>query len=1129
LQAGNKIGFKVAYYDHTRPLFIDPVLSYSTYLGGSGGANYWGSDQGRGIAVDSSGNAYVTGFTESTDFPTANPLQATNHGNYDAFVAKLNAAGDALVYSTYLGGSSYDQGSGITVDAAGNAYVIGFTQSTDFPTANPLQPNCGACATGGNNAFVAKLNPTGSALVYSTYLGGSSYDYGFGIGVDSAGDAYVTGSTCSTDFPTANPFQTSFAGGCADVESNVFPDGAYSELYVDYAGDAFVAKLNPAGSALVYSTYLGGSNSDQSRSVVVDSAGNAYVTGFTYSVDFPTANPFQPFCVACGTGGSNAFVAKLNPAGSALVYSTYLGGSRNDFGNAIAVDTAGNADVTGSAYSTDFPAANPLQPNCPPCGVGGSNAFVAKLNPTGSALVYSTYLGAAYVGIELYTATGNGIGVDSAGDSYVTGTASWGGFPTANPLPSSFGGDCPPNGGGDGFLAKLNPAGSALVYSTCLGGNLGSSGYGIAVNAAGDAYLTGSTYAPNFPTVNPLELYTGGIQSAFVAKISTAVSFSPASLTFSPQNVGTASAPQTVTVTNTGTTSFTVSTVTIGGTNASDFATSADTCTGATVTPNGTCAVSVTSTPSVLGNRSGSLIFTDNASDSPQTVSLTGVATAPVAGVSNPSLTFSNQSLGTTSGSQPIILTNTGNAALTITSIVTSANFGQTDNCGGSVAASDSCRIDVTFAPTAAGTLTGTLTITDNSNGVAGSTQTVTLSGTGTGPAMSLSAPGLILGSQSLSMPSAAQAETVTNIGTANLTISTVTIGGTNASDFAKSADTCTGATVTPNGTCTVSVTFTPSAVGSRSASLIFTDNAFNSPQTVTLSGTGLGAVVSLSSSSLTFSAQMSGTSSAAQTVTLTNTGYASLAISGITASGDFSQTNTCGTTVSTGANCSISVTFKPTAGGNRAGTISISDNASGSPQSVALSGAGQDFTLAASSGSSTLAAVSPGQSATYTLSLAGEGGLSQTVTFTCTGAPSEATCTVSPSPVTPGGSATNITVSVTTTAASLIAPRSRPLPPLPPQLTGLRDLLMLALVLTAMAWAVGRWNQPGVSGWRSTMALLTSGLLLALALAGCGGGPSKTSNPGTPAGTYTLTVTGSTGSGSAALSHSVTLTLTVS
>jgi hypothetical protein len=291
---------------------------------------------------------------------------------------------------------------------------------------------------------------------------------------------------------------------------------------------------------------------------------------------------------------------------------------------------------------------------------------------------------------------------------------------------------------------------------------------------------------------------------------------------------------------------------------------------------------------------------------------------------------------------------------------------------------------------------------------------------------------------------------------------------------------------------------------------------------------TGTGPVVSLSSYSLTFSAQMSGTSSTAQIATLTNTGNASLTISSITASADFSQTNTCGTTVSAGANCTISVTFNPAAGGTSTGTLSISDNASDSPQSVALSGTGQDFTLAPPSGSSNSATVAPGQSATYTLSVGGEGRFNQSVGFTCTGAPSGATCTVSPSTMTPGSSATNVTVTVTTTAASVSAPRSRPLPPVPPLSPGLRGLFMLALVLATMAWAIGRRNQPGVSRWQSTMVPLASGLLLTLALAGCGGG-GATSNPGTPAGTYTLTVTGTASSGSSALSHSVTLTLTVS
>jgi hypothetical protein len=408
------------------------------------------------------------------------------------------------------------------------------------------------------------------------------------------------------------------------------------------------------------------------------------------------------------------------------------------------------------------------------------------------------------------------------------------------------------------------------------------------------------------------------------------------------------------------------------------------------------------------------------------------------------------------------------------------------------------------------------------------SPQTVALTGTALAPVVNLSATILNFGEQALSTTSAPQTLTLTNTGNGALTPLTITVSG----DFAQT-NTC-GSSVAANGSCTINVTFTPTNAGTRSGALTIADNASNSPQIVSLTGSGTGPGVGLSPSSLTFSAQIVGNSSSAQTVTLTNTGNTSLTISGITTNGDFSQTNTCGSSVSAGANCTISVTFKPAAGGTRTGTLSISDNALDSPQSVALSGPGQDFSFAAASGSPTSATVAPGSSASYTLSVAGESGFNQSVNFTCTGAPSEATCTVSPSTLTPGSSATNITVSVTTTAPSLSAPRSRPLPPAPPLSPGLRGLLMLALVLALMAWAMGRRNLPGVSRWRSTMVPLASGLLLTLALAaGCGGGGSNhltTSppNPGTPAGTYTLTVTGSTGSGSATLNHSVTLTLTV-
>jgi hypothetical protein len=410
ITAANRVTFELAKYDASRPLYIDPLI-YSTYLGGS-----W-YDSGSAIAVDSAGNAYVTGVTNSTDFPTMNPLQPANGGGYDAFVAKINPAGSALVYSTYLGGSGDDWGNGIAVDGAGNAYVVGQTASTDFPTVNPLQPANG----GGYDAFVTKLNPTGSALVYSTYLGGSNGDGAYGIAVDSAANAYVTGITYSSDFPTKNPLQ-----GFESIE------------------DVFVTKLNPAGSALVYSTYLGGSDSDLGNGIAVDNAGNAYVTGHTASTNFPTT----PGAFQTTFGGNvDAFVTKLNPAGSAMVYSTYLGGSDYDSGSGIAVDSAGNAYVVGVTASTDFPTMNPFQR----FNHGNGDAFVAKLTPSGSALVSSTYLGGG--GDD----TGLGIAVDSSRDAYVTGWTNSTNFPTKNPIQLYNAGYY------DAFVAKIDMGAATTI------------------------------------------------------------------------------------------------------------------------------------------------------------------------------------------------------------------------------------------------------------------------------------------------------------------------------------------------------------------------------------------------------------------------------------------------------------------------------------------------------------------------------------------------------------------------------------------------------------------------------------------------------------------------------------------
>ncbi|HEY2987869.1 MAG TPA: SBBP repeat-containing protein [Candidatus Binatia bacterium] len=478
----DQLAFNVGAYDTERALIIDPVLGYSTYVGGTG------NDSGEGIAVDNSGHVYVTGSTTSANFPVVNPaLQSSIAGGgefgLDAFVVKLNPAGTGLIYSTYIGGSADDTGLGIAVDATGSAYITGSTSSGNFPTAGAAQTSL----SGSNDAFVLKLDSAGTRIVYSTYLGGSVRDVGLGIALDSQGNAYITGATTSPNFPTVNALQQNKKNPRTDLTT------------------AFVTKLNAAGSAFLYSTYLGGSGQDEADAIAVDTAGNAYVTGSTNSTDFPTANPFQPNLTATN-GFENAFVSKFNSNGSALVFSTYLGGSGAEFGNGIAVDSGGNVYVTGQTISSDFPTANAWQPAI--ASPNREDAFITKLNPAGSALVYSTYLGGS--GFDF----GTGIGLDSQDNAYVVGFSTSSNFPVANPSQLVMRGDQ------DAFVARLDSAGT-LVEGTYLGGSGTDRGQGIAVDSAGNAYVTGWTASADFPTAAAFQPANGGLQDAFVALLAS--------------------------------------------------------------------------------------------------------------------------------------------------------------------------------------------------------------------------------------------------------------------------------------------------------------------------------------------------------------------------------------------------------------------------------------------------------------------------------------------------------------------------------------------------------------------------------------------------------------------------------
>jgi beta-propeller repeat-containing protein/centrosomal CEP192-like protein len=880
----NRIGLEVGAYDAGEALIIDPILSYSTYLGGSL------DDFGTAVAVDGSGSAYVTGGTTSTDFPiTSGVYQSTYAGadggyqgvSGDIFVTKLSPDGASILWSTYIGGSGDDNSYSIAVDPTG-VYLTGGTNSSDYPvTSGAWRPTTGVGLT---DVFVTKLDPTGSALLYSTHIGVSGEGIrGFSIAVDGGGNAYVAGGA-GPGFPTtAGAFQTS---------SFAFSSG-------------FVMKLNPSGSAAVYSTFLSGGNFsdvDYAESVAVDQSGNAYATGYAGSSTFPiTAGAFQN----SNAGAPDAFVTVLNSSGSALLYSTYLGGTGSDQGSRIAVDPSGMAYVTGATASINFPTTSGAFQTV--YGGGNTDAFIAKFDTTksGSAsLVYSTYLGGSGDDNGQPLPPEN-LAVDDLGNAYVTGGTSSTDFPTVHPVQATL------VGGYDAYIAKLNASGSALVYSTYLGGSGDDIGRGIAVDSGGNVYVTGQTTSSDFSvTSNSFQSAFGGSTDAFVTKL------------------------------------------------------------------------------------------------------------VPIAFVAPTSLTFPSLAVGSTSAAQTFTVTNEQNTALNL-AITTTGDFAETDTCG-------------------------------------------------------------------------------TSLG--------------------------------PNLSCTVSVTFVPTFPLTRTGSVTITDNAVNSPQTVMLSGIGVGPAVIFGQNSFSVGTQLITTSSPAQMVSLTNAGNAPLTISSIgiggTNSGDFSQTNTCpasGATLAANASCSINLIFTPSDTGSRTASVTVADNAPGTPQSLGLVGTGTDFAIAAASGTNcpvggnclTAATIKSGQSARYDLQVTPNSGFNGTVALTCTGAPMSSTCSVSPASVTVNGStgsAFMVTVSNASSAMLIPFVYGPSAPRFPVAVAAFVPLFLLASKL------ILRIN---LSHRRLVRVLATVGLAIFMAtwllLSGCGGGAAPPTNA-------TLTITGASGG----LNRTLPLSLTV-
>jgi hypothetical protein len=970
------ISFRVPRYDHSHPLIIDPSVSltYTTFLGGSG------ADSATGVGLDLVGNVYIAGTASAVGFLEAPTKTFGLGGGTDFFVAEIDPTQQkesSLVYLTFIGGTGAESGGQIAVDGNGDVAIVGTTTSIDYPVVGTS-----SLGSSVNALALSELGSKGNTLLLSTLLAGNGSEAtqtpsDVGVAFAPNGNLIVASDTTSTNLPvTTGAYQGVFGSGGNVLDGNA----------VLGSNDGFLAVYSSSGT-LTYLTYLGidgypytDTGGDQNfepvqvgvTGVAVDLLGQVYVAGFASQpgTGFPTTNGFQ---ATYGGGAFDGFLMCFSPKGlgaADLIYSTFLGGSSSDQAFAVAVDGAipANAYVAGTTQSSNI-VNSPTITGYQMTLNGTANGFLAVVSQSSAAVTslnYATYFGGS--------GSDSAFSVTALGENavYIAGHTTSANFPTSQTL-QSF------SGTSDGFVSKFDTTQSgvaSLLYSTLLGGRNDAQANGVAATAGGSVFVSGSTTSPDFPLAgNPQT----GVQpvctscqespplpDAFLVALAEntntgpIVEFNAPDLNFGNQLDGSPNPPELSILTNGGTVPLEISSLAIVGTNASDFSQSNNCPISPQMLAAGAnCSITVTFSPSVAGVESAAISFTDNAANSPQGVILAGTGEEPVASPSPQMVSFGNQPEGTTSAQHVVTLSNTGNLALNI-SLVTmggadAAQFAikGEDTCTNPpvVQPGASCSIGIAFAPQTTGNFNAQLLFTDNAGNGASASQIISLSGAGVPPsaAVNLAPTSLTFPAQIVANTSGPQTVTLTNTGSLSLQLSTISLAGTNASEFTLAPGTScplNGGTLAANAQCSVNVTFTPTSMGMQTAMISFSDNVSGSPQTVALSGTGVGASLSISPTSIGFASQTLEIPTAAQTVAVRNTGGAPVQISSITMSGanpaDFVEMNNCPVTINVAAApCTISVAFQPVAGGAEAATLLIANNAIANPQVVTLSGMG--------------------------------------------------------------------------------------------------------------------------------------------------------------------------------------------